>query len=384
MFEPVAITGCRSYQPEVCASALRNVIDAVDGLDFVRPGMKIGIKVNLIAALKPDRAATTHFELVGALCDLIREKGATPVVGDSPGGTYNAAALRIVYRATGMTETERHGGQLNENFGQKEARFENAKEAKSFTYTAWLDDVDAIINFAKLKTHGMMGMTAAVKNLFGAVPGSIKPEYHFRFPGEDRFAAMLIDLNEYFKPQLNLIDAVIGMEGNGPTAGTPRPIGALIASRSPYCADLLASALIGISDAEAPTLRVMKQQGLAPETVEELEIRGDYTPFVVEDYGLIANRRSLEVLNNPKTALGRVLTKSLRSILAPKPVVMRNACVKCKKCVQVCPAGAIDVFDKPAKIDRSKCIRCFCCQEFCPKGAIEVRRPGIAKLAGKL
>ena len=76
MFEPVAVAECRSYLPEVCAPALRGVIEAIDGLDFVKPGMKIGIKVNLIAALKPERAATTHFELVCALCDLIREKGA--------------------------------------------------------------------------------------------------------------------------------------------------------------------------------------------------------------------------------------------------------------------------------------------------------------------
>ena len=383
MYEPVAVTECRSYLPEVCAPALRRLINQIDGLGFVKPGMKIGIKVNLIAALKPERAATTHFELVCALCDLIREKGATPIVGDSPGGAYNAAALRIVYRATGMSEALQHGGFLNDNFSQKEARFEDAKEAKTFAYTAWLDDVDAIINFAKLKTHGMMGMTAAVKNLFGAVPGSIKPEYHFRFPSEERFAGMLIDLNEYFKPQLNLIDAVIGMEGNGPTAGTPRSIGALIASRSPYCADLLAAKLIGISDAEAPTLRVSKSMGLCPDSVESLEILGDFAPFVIEDYGLIKNRRGLEVLTTPKTAAGRLLAKSLRSLLAPKPVVLKKVCVQCKKCAEVCPAGAITVAPKPAKIDRSKCIRCFCCQEFCPKGAIEVHRPGFARLASR-
>ena len=104
---------------------------------------------------------------------------------------------------------------------------------------------------------------------------------------------------------------------------------------------------------------------------------------MIEDYGLIANRRSLEVLNNPKTAFGRVLTKSLRSVLAPKPVVLKESCVRCGKCAEVCPAGAVAVGEKPAKIDRSKCIRCFCCQEFCPKGAIEVHRPAIARIASR-
>jgi uncharacterized protein (DUF362 family) len=106
---------------------------------------------------------------------------------------------------------------------------------KSFTYTAWLDACDAIIDFCKLKSHGMMGMSAAAKNLFGVIPGTMKPEYHFRFPDMRDFARMLVDINDYFaeKVKITLVDAVEGMEGNGPTKGTPRHIGVLLASASP-------------------------------------------------------------------------------------------------------------------------------------------------------
>ena len=92
---------------------------------------------------------------------------------------------------------------------------------KSFTYTAWLDACDAIIDFCKLKSHGMMGMSAAAKNLFGVIPGTMKPEYHYRFPNMSDFAHMLVDINDYFadKVKLCLVDAVEGMEGNGPTKG---------------------------------------------------------------------------------------------------------------------------------------------------------------------
>ena len=56
----------------------------------------------------------------------------------------------------------------------------------------------------------------------------MKPEYHFRYPNPLDFAGMIVDLNSYFKPRLFLVDGVIAMEGNGPTAGTPRFMGALL------------------------------------------------------------------------------------------------------------------------------------------------------------
>ena len=95
-----------------------------------------------------------------------------------------------------------------------------------------MQNADYIIDFCKLKTHGMVGLSCAVKNMFGCVPGTNKPEYHYRFPGEADFSDMLIDLNEYAKPVLSIVDAVVGMEGNGPTNGTPRFVGAVIAQQS--------------------------------------------------------------------------------------------------------------------------------------------------------
>ena len=67
---------------------------------------------------------------------------------------------------------------------------------RSFRYTAWLDGADAIIDLCKLKTHGMMAMTCGAKNLFGAILGTVKPEYHFRYPDPMDFARMIVDLDE--------------------------------------------------------------------------------------------------------------------------------------------------------------------------------------------
>lgn len=74
------------------------------------------------------------------------------------------------------------GAVLNRNFSQSVHHSDSALRAREFAYTSYLDDADVIINLCKLKTHGMMGMSNAVKNMFGIIPGTVKPEFHFKFP----------------------------------------------------------------------------------------------------------------------------------------------------------------------------------------------------------
>ena len=130
----VSVVACNKYDEELALNSLRKCLDEIGGLDFVKSGMKIAIKANLVSFMKPEKAATTHPVLLSALTRLLTERGASVVIGDSPGGLYNAAFLNRVYSATGMHETEKHGATLNYDFSQKEATFEGAKKAKSFLY----------------------------------------------------------------------------------------------------------------------------------------------------------------------------------------------------------------------------------------------------------
>lgn len=240
----VSIVRCADYGEETCERALREVLVPFGGLDWVRPGMRVVIKANLVSAMKPEKAATTHPALLAALTQMLRERGANVVIGDSPGGTFAAPHLNAVYRVCGLSEAEAAGAELNRDFSQKEADLPEAHTAKHITYTGYLDGADAIISFCKLKSHGMLSLSAATKNLFGAIPGIIKPEYHYRYPDPMDFADMLIDLNEFFRPKLYLVDAVQTMEGNGPTAGTPKYMGALLAGTNPHKIDLLCAKLV--------------------------------------------------------------------------------------------------------------------------------------------
>ena len=376
----VAVVGCENYEYQKVKSALAEALDAISALDVIKQGMKVAIKANLVASAEPDKATTTHPAVLCALTEIFVGMGAEVVIGDSPGGLYNGMALEKIYKASGVHECEKYGATLNRNFSESSAVFEAAAVAKTFTYTAYLDDADIIVNACKLKTHGMMGLSCAAKNLFGVIPGTMKPEYHFRYPSYEAFADMIVDLNEYFKPHICVCDAVVGMEGNGPTAGTPRQIGCILASKSPHMLDVVAANIIGLDVDSVPTLAAAVKRGLTPKSVGEIQVCGDYQKYHISDYQNIAVKRSLLFKGNSDNVLKNIFGSFAKTVLSSRPKLKKSLCIGCNKCGRICPAKAIVIENGKAKIDKEKCIRCFCCQEFCPVGAMKVHRTWLARL----
>ncbi len=376
----VSVVKCESYNEQEVKQALSDVLTAIDGLSWVKEGMVVAIKCNLVSMMKPEQAATTHPSLVAELCRLLVVKGAKPIIGDSPGGLYNNAFLSGIYKATGMHQCEEVGAELNRDFGTSQAEFPDGVKAKTFAYTSWLDKADAIINFCKLKSHGMMGMSAATKNMFGTVPGITKPEYHYRFPNAADFSDMLIDLNEYFKPKLCIVDAVEGMEGNGPTQGVPRKIGALLASADPYDLDLICGKIIGLDRSSVPLLEAAARRGLSKKNADEVEVIGDLDSLLISDFDNMKAMTNIEFAPKNFGIFNGLVGWVEKTCLVSKPAVKKNECIGCRQCEQICPAKAIVMKNKIPVINRKTCIRCFCCQEFCPKGAMKVHRTVIAKI----
>lgn len=379
----VSVISCQSYDLAEVEKSLSAVIAGAGGLDWVNPGMKIAIKANLVSFMKPEAAATTHPSVLCALSKMLVERGAEVIIGDSPGGLFNASFVGRVYAAAGMHEAEKYGAKLNHNYDSREIDFPDAAVAKHFTCTDWLCRADAIINVCKLKSHGMMSMSAVVKNMFGSIPGIMKPEYHYKYPNEADFANMLVDLNEYFRPKLNIVDAIIGMEGNGPTKGTPRKIGALMASQSPYGLDLACARIMGLKMEDVPTLAAAHRRGLAPSNVDDIEVDGDLNSLCVPDFDNIISHHGLDFSGDGQSMFKRLRGRFISSALASRPALNAEDCVGCKLCANTCPAKAIEMVKNKPRIDRNRCIRCFCCQEFCPKGALVVHRPIIAKILNR-
>lgn len=375
----VSVVPCGEYSFPVCRHALQAALEPLGGLDWVKPGMKIAIKVNLVSGMKPEAAGTTHPVLVGALAELLSERGASVTVGDSPGGLFNAGYVGRIYAAAGLNAVEEHGAALNQDFSQRIADNPEGMVCRRFPFTSWLDKADAVINFCKLKTHGMMAFTGAAKNLFGVIPGTSKPEFHFQFSNPADFARMLVDLDTFVNPRLSICDAVVAMEGNGPTAGTPRPMDFLAASESPHKLDLLCAATIGLKRDDAPTLAAAYERKLIPAAAEDLDVAGEWKQFITPDFKRIEAQSSL-LFRGRGGVWGKISGAFIRKAICPKPIVRSDLCVGCGKCRDVCPAKAIEMNGGKPKIYRAKCIHCFCCQEFCPKGAMEQRRAALARI----
>lgn len=391
----VALDACQQYDVDQIEGLLRDQITRLGLDDKLHEGMTVALKLNLVTAMKPDTAGTTHPAVVEAMCRILISRGIKVVMGDSPGGPFNAPYLKTVYSICGLGEiAQRTGAILNEDFDQCNDQFMDGVIAKNITVTSWLVKADAIINMCKLKTHGMMGMSAAVKNMFGSIPGTMKPEYHFRFPEQADFANMLIDLQQYWKPKMimHVVDGIVGMEGNGPTAGTPRQIGVLMTGEDPYALDLIGGRIIGLEQNQVLTMSEAYKRGLSKESADQVEviIAGDkalgtkdtLAPFMIPDYKLLTESSDLGFGGN--SPFQKLRGKILSKVFTSRPQVKADECVGCQKCFQICPAKTITMKDKIPVIDRSKCIKCFCCQEFCPKGAMKVQRTGLARLLTKI
>lgn len=381
MEKNVYLSPCTSYEHDLIVQAYDEILIKSGLLDFVKEGMKIGIKLNLVSHLKPEKAATTHPLLVVELCKILIQKGAIVTIGDSPGSLFTEGILKNVYKETGMYEAEKIGAHLNFNVSTCQKNIDGTV-VHNLDCSSWLFEQDALINFSKLKSHGMMALSASVKNMFGTIPGILKPEYHYRYPNHPDFANMLIDLNEFYKPSLNIIDAVIGMEGNGPTQGDPRPIGLLLASKSPYALDLVAAKIIGLEVEHVHTIKESIKRNLIPNNISELNLNIEINQYIIKDFKNILPGKNME-FTKFKGPFGKIISKFVSKVLTVKPKVVKKDCIGCKQCANICPVKAIQMKNKLPKIDRNKCIRCFCCQEFCPKGAMIVHKNGLVKLLTK-
>jgi uncharacterized protein (DUF362 family) len=168
----VSLIKCTEYTQETVEKAIRRTFDLLGGIQsFVHPGEKILLKPKMLSAKPPERAITTHPEVVRADARLVKEAGATPIIGDSPGGAIKG--VERVWKETGMQKmaAEENIELVNfETAGAVEKQI-NHPVLSSIYLSKVVFEVDGIINIAKLKTHAFAVFTGAIKNFYGCIPG---------------------------------------------------------------------------------------------------------------------------------------------------------------------------------------------------------------------
>jgi len=377
MGKKVGIVRCASYDPQEVYGALKKAVDLSDNLDVA--GKTVLLKPNILSDAAPEKAITTHPVFLEAAIRLVREKGAGRIlVGDSPGLQMPGFSGKV----SGMGEATRKNGAEWIDFtkGKIEVPCPDGKVIKSFTLTQAVREADIIISLPKLKTHQLMQYTGAMKNIFGLVPSLAKSPFHVRFSGRESFAAMIVDLNLAVKPAFAFMDAIVGMEGNGPAAGNPRQIGLVMASSNLLALDVAATQIMGYPPGETPVNKEALSRGLWLSNIEEIEYPGlSPSDLQIPDFVRVSFKKS------SSRFLDFILPRPLKRWIDsfdPGPEINHNICIRCGDCKRICNSQAISMIGNENNsikaimvIDYRRCIRCFCCHEICPVKAIGVTKP---------
>lgn len=373
----VSIVRLHSYEPAAVQPALRAVLEPLGGLGaFIRPGMRVVLKPNFLMPSAPDRAICTHPEILRAVARLAREHGAATVEAtDSPGvGTASRCARRL-----GLASHEPFAlfdADEGVDVSPPGATFHRLRLIRR------LLEADLVINLPKAKTHGQMAMTGAVKNGFGAVVGMEKAQWHFRAgknPAD--FARLLLHIHGVINPRLSILDGVVGMEGNGPSGGDPRPLGFLMAATDAHALDAVLARLWGLGARQVPTLAAALDAGLLPPPAGIRVVGPPPEACRPRPAWRLARPAPLRGFGGPAW-----LNAAMERLLRLQPEVVRDRCSGCGECGEACAAGAITLVPagkgdgRRVVIDCERCIACFCCQEMCPQGAVEVSAGLLARL----
>ena len=368
--------------------AIRALVAQMGGMGrFVRPGERIVLKANLLRAAPPESAICTHPAVVEAVAKLVKEAGGTPVICDSPGGAlHKEPVLRGLYEKTGMAAAAAaSGAELALDSSTRTVSLPEGRVLRQAELIAPVAEADGVIDLCKMKTHVLMSMTGAVKNLFGVIPGLSKVGYHATHPDQETFADVLLDLAGYVRPRLSLMDGILAMEGDGPgSSGTPRRAGLLLAAENPLALDTAAGALMNLPRRDNPVLLAAERRGLAPSRIEDVELVGGTVEGLrMADYRLPGSTKaSLMDFLGP---LARPAERFCKKVLSQTPRIDEALCVGCGICARSCPGRAIDlsVPGKKARIRPKACIHCYCCHELCPQRAVELRQSWLGRVLTK-
>jgi uncharacterized protein (DUF362 family)/NAD-dependent dihydropyrimidine dehydrogenase PreA subunit len=331
----------------------RETVDTIFS-HFAAPVTSALIKPNILGGFEPDRHVTTHPSLVRALVEYFEQHAVPVTVGDNPAGKKH------------LVERAKKAGVYQASKGHFEDISEGIRvsvDSDSFSELVISRKVlesPYLVNVPKFKTHMQTLITGAIKNMFGILPGEEKSMVHCAARSLTRFSRALVDIYRVRPPDLNIMDAVVVMEGNGPSSGTPRHLGKILASDNGVELDAVMAFMMGLNPHEVPMLEYAHQKGLGTINIDEIDVTGDI-------------QRIPHFKVPSKTLVSLITPVSCRyyDFMAVKPTLNIQKCIQCYECVEKCPVSALQRNEYP-HLNREKCVSCFCCVEVCENQAMEV------------
>lgn len=375
----VSVRKSSEYELAGLKEIVNNCMEDLGGLkSMINRSDKVLLKPNLLRSSNPGQAVVTHPTFVEAVAELLVDHGAQLSLGDSPPlgnlarvlskSGYDNFMKRLNVKPCPFTR-KRSLDCLNSRLFR---RLELAEEVFEF---------DKVVNLPKIKTHCQMGLTLAVKNLFGTVIGMDKASWHLRAGKNiDSFATVLVQIYEQISPMVSIVDGVLGMEGNGPNSGKPRRIGIVAAGQDAVALDSVIASLLDFPIDLVKTCVVGSDLGLGVADPEGITVVGDELDgFPITDF-----ERPKSMTMSWNLSYWNPFRRFLENHVITKPAIDASICKSCGICMNHCPPGAIKSKNGMMKIDTRVCISCFCCHELCDNDAVMIVEPYLGKLLSKV
>jgi len=356
----VSIVKCDSYDEKKVLDA---VTKAIKDISFkIRPKSKVLLKPNVLFGADPRKAITTHPSVLDAVCNILKQRQCEITIAESFGIAVEHSEEE--FKKSRLDKVaKKYNARILSFSADKPIKVtnKNAAREKEMLLPELLLKADLVINLPKLKTHTLMAYKGAVKNLFGCIAGGKKQSYHAEHNTKDKFANLLLDIWQNIQPKLTIMDGIVGMEGEGPSNGTPKEIGLILASDNAIAMDLVVERIIGFKG-KIPTNRHAKRRKLINEN--NIEVIGEIPEIKFKPPSNVTSR------------IPACISAFVLKHIMAYPKVNREKCVKCWTCVNVCPTKAMEKKGFP-HCNRKKCIACYCCQEMCPHDAINLEKSAL-------
>ena len=353
---------------KTCSAPLRAVLlPQIEERGGVR-GKSVMLKPNLLAWRREEDIACVHPAVILETAKIFQEAGASKVAILENPAVQTAPA---VLRAMGILDELESMGVYCANFSNyrklnttEKVRFHDLEIAAEF------QEYDFVCDICKVKTHAMMTLTLCVKNLFGLVNGSARLGWHLAVGRDfEQFADVLLDLYLQVKPDFNIADGVICMEGNGPGSGNPAERNFFAGSTDSLALDRSVAELLGVHD--LLLLKNASKRNLESE-YENCGTVPVCAPIVLPDPPGVMMSWGLR--------LPPVIRDWMRKSMLSRPILNEKQCIGCGMCEKMCPPHSLKMKDGKPRFYLDTCIRCYCGQEHCPKGAIRPRKTFMMKL----
>jgi len=262
-------------------------------------GKRVLLKPNLVEPSRQAPHMTTHPAVIQAAAEVFRGWQAEVSVGEGPGhvrDTEQALLDSGVYEA--LTDSRLIFEDLN--YQEIRAVMNTGRSCKlaEFYFPRAVIEADLIVSLPKLKTHHWMGMTGAMKNLYGVIPG-IKygwPKNVLHFNG---IPETVFDINASVGRTLTIVDGIDCMEGDGPILGTRKHMGLIIVGQNLTAVDATLARLMDIMPERIPYLALAAGR-LGPVDDQHIVQRGEAWEPLTEPF-LMLDRDHLRKLRDTQT-----------------------------------------------------------------------------------